>query len=301
MHKQFDYNLIKFLVAVVDARSMSGASEKLDLAPSGISHAIGKLREYYNDPIFIKVKNGVQPTSLARHLYELYKPIIEEMETAINVKSAHANNSIKKRAYQVRANSIVEYWLCYFILQQGDIFNHCTLNFVRHYADQEERITKLRSREIDLDIGAAISHDTNIYSKYLFDIDFSIICRQSHPRVGSYISRDDFMKEKHMAWSSQNYSIGQTESLEEILAERNQNVLLSSESYLPLICLVEHSDLLMVVPTFFLPLLLQNFPLKEVQCDFFTKRSSHIYAYMHKAQKHDANLLQLITIMQKKF
>ncbi|EKN3460153.1 LysR family transcriptional regulator [Yersinia enterocolitica] len=47
MHKQFDYNLIKFLVAVVDARSMSSASEKLDMAPSGISHAIGKLREYY--------------------------------------------------------------------------------------------------------------------------------------------------------------------------------------------------------------------------------------------------------------
>ncbi|HHL2500260.1 TPA: LysR family transcriptional regulator [Yersinia enterocolitica] len=69
MHKQFYYNLIKFLVAVVDARSMSGASEKLDLVPSGISHAIGKLREYYNDPIFIKVKNGVQPTSFARHLF----------------------------------------------------------------------------------------------------------------------------------------------------------------------------------------------------------------------------------------
>ncbi|HEB1858047.1 TPA: LysR family transcriptional regulator [Yersinia enterocolitica] len=46
MHKQFDYNLIKFLVAVVDARSMSSASEKLDMALSGISHAIGELREY---------------------------------------------------------------------------------------------------------------------------------------------------------------------------------------------------------------------------------------------------------------
>ncbi|AKF36226.1 hypothetical protein DVQ19_05160 [Yersinia enterocolitica] len=47
--------------------------------------------------------------------------------------------------------------------------------------------------------------------------------------------------------------------------------------------------------------ILQNFALKTVQCDFFTKRSSHVYAYMHKAQKHDANLLQLIGIMQKTF
>ncbi|MBW5834160.1 hypothetical protein [Yersinia enterocolitica] len=104
-----------------------------------------------------------------------------------------------------------------------------------------------------------------------------------------------------MAWSSQNYTLGQTESLEEILAERNQNILISSESYLSLICLVDHSDLLMMVPTFCLPLLLQNFALKEVECDFFTKRSSHIYTYMDKAQKHDANLLQLIDIMQNKF
>ncbi|CAL14114.1 Hypothetical protein YE4097 [Yersinia enterocolitica subsp. enterocolitica 8081] len=57
----------------------------------------------------------------------------------------------------------------------------------------------------------------------------------------------------------------------------------------------------MVAPTFFLPLLLKNFALKTVECNFFTKRSSHIYAYKHKAQKHDANLLQLIDIMQNKF
>ncbi|CBY29454.1 hypothetical protein YEP4_14775 [Yersinia enterocolitica subsp. palearctica YE-P4] len=58
----------------------------------------------------------------------------------------------------------------------------------------------------------------------------------------------------------------------------------------------------MVASTFFLPLLLKIFALKKtVECDFFTKRSSHIYAYMHKAQKHDANLLQLIDIMQNKF
>lgn len=122
---------------MVDARSVSGASEKLDLAPSGISHAIGKLREYYNDPIFIKIKNGVQPTSFARHLYELYKPIIEEMDIAINIKSEQITGNNTKRAYQIRTNSIAKYWLGYFILQQEDILNHCTLNhctlnFVRH-------------------------------------------------------------------------------------------------------------------------------------------------------------------------
>ncbi|EKN6389375.1 hypothetical protein DVQ88_16125 [Yersinia enterocolitica] len=47
--------------------------------------------------------------------------------------------------------------------------------------------------------------------------------------------------------------------------------------------------------------ILKNLALKTVQCDFFTKRSSHVYAYMHKAQKHDANLLQLIGIIQKTF
>ncbi|ELI7921282.1 LysR family transcriptional regulator [Yersinia enterocolitica] len=300
MQKQFDYNLIKFLVAVVDARSMSAASEQLDLAPSGISHAIGKLREYYNDPIFIKVKNGVQPTSLARHLYEMYKPIIEMMEVAINVKNTYQASNNKKRIYQIRANSLIEYWLSYFVLQDTDILDHCKLNFVRYYADQDDRVIKLRSKEVDLDIGIAIGYDANIYSKHLFDIDYSIICCRDHPRIGDQISREDFMKEKHMAWSSQSYSTGQTESMEEFLAERNKNILISSESYLPLICLVQNSDLLMLVPAYIIGLLLQNFNLKEVKCDFLKKRSSHVYAYIHKTQRHDKNLLQLIDIIQQK-
>ncbi|MGE4716980.1 hypothetical protein AB8964_12485 [Yersinia enterocolitica] len=48
---------------------MSGASEKLDLAPSGISHAIGKLREYYNDPFLLRSRMVFsQPRLLATYM-----------------------------------------------------------------------------------------------------------------------------------------------------------------------------------------------------------------------------------------
>ncbi|MFV8846089.1 LysR family transcriptional regulator [Serratia fonticola] len=299
MKKPFDYNLVKFLVSIVDAKSMSGASELLGLAPSGVSYAVNKLREHYGDPLFVKTKKGIQPTPLAMKLYSLYQPIIESMELACDVHILAAEKLPVRTFYNISANNITEYWLSYHALKSGVVSESCNLNFAKRPHDPEERLNKLRRREVDLDIGLALPRDASIYSELLFNIEFTIICRNQHPRVGDKITQIQFLQEKHFTWGSSDYYAELSSSIESLLLERSRNSWLSSDSFMSMLAIVSSSDLLMFVPSFFLSLVEPQFGVREVRADFMPMRKIPVYGYIHKTLVDDPVIRQLVDIMSE--
>ncbi|HBE9082903.1 LysR family transcriptional regulator [Serratia fonticola] len=299
MKKGFDYNLVKFLVSIIDAKSMSGASELLGLAPSGVSYAVNKLRDHYGDPLFIKSKKGIQPTPLAMKLYILYQPIIEGMELASEVHNLDIEHKVVKYYYNVSANNISEYWLSFHALKRGVISDSCCLNFITRSHDPEERINQLRRRKIDLDIGFGLPRDANIYSELLFNIEFTIVCSNQHPRVGNKITQKQFFQERHFIWASSDHYSQLSTSVELMVAEKKRNAWLSSDSFLSMLAIVSSSDLLMFVPKFYLSLIASEFSVREVQADFLPKNKTPIYGYMHKTLVNDPTIRQLIEIMKE--
>jgi DNA-binding transcriptional LysR family regulator len=297
VNKSFDYNLTKFLVAVIESKSMVAAAEKLDLAPSGVSNAIAKLREHFNDPLFIKINGGVQPTPLANILYQRYAPIVAVMEDTAKINTVTSPQ--EKRRYQIRTNGLIEYWLSFYVLKTKYLSAGTGLNFVSSAIDNDLRLNMLRRREIDLDIGLPLERDASIYSELLFSLDVTIICRNNHPRIGYAISSVEFLYEKHATWSSVNHYSELSESMEELFIQRDSNVLISSESFINMLLNVAHSDLIMLVPRFFLPLIKANFPIREVKADFIKERKSHIFAYFHKSEANNRLIRQLIDIFKE--
>ena len=51
----FDMNLLVALDALLDTRSVTRASERLHIGASATSSALGRLREYFGDPLLMQV------------------------------------------------------------------------------------------------------------------------------------------------------------------------------------------------------------------------------------------------------
>ncbi|MCL6468478.1 MAG: LysR family transcriptional regulator, partial [Ralstonia sp.] len=49
----FDLNLLPILLALHDARSVSMAAQQLGMSQPGVSTALGKLRDAFDDPLFV--------------------------------------------------------------------------------------------------------------------------------------------------------------------------------------------------------------------------------------------------------
>ena len=70
---ELDLNLLVVFRHLMQERSVAGAAKKLCVTPSAVSKALGKLRDWFGDPLFVRVRQGLQPTNLSLTLAEELK------------------------------------------------------------------------------------------------------------------------------------------------------------------------------------------------------------------------------------
>ncbi len=63
--RKVDLNLFRVFEAIMRHRSVAGASRELNITASAVSHALARLRQLLNDPLFTYADNGMAPTARA--------------------------------------------------------------------------------------------------------------------------------------------------------------------------------------------------------------------------------------------
>src|SRR6476660_1611955 len=66
--RRLDGGLLLVFRELLRTRRASTAAERLGLSPSAISHALTRLRDLFDDPLFIRRPHGFEPTRRAEAL-----------------------------------------------------------------------------------------------------------------------------------------------------------------------------------------------------------------------------------------
>lgn len=293
--KKFDYNLIRYLVTIVETRSMANAAERLDVAPSAISYAVKKMRDHYQDHLFTRTLNGVMPTALAMNLYNKFKAIDADIASALNLTSAYPNT---QRCVYIRCDPLTEFWLTEKLLKERIIPNECSVEFRYVGLDGEQRVSKLRSKEIDIDIGLQLPGDNSLIARPLFNLDFTIICRNDHKTVGESITKEQFAREKFVSFGSPfNATLLRTD-IAEAIALRETSPVIMSDSNLNLILATILDDLLLLCPSHSVRMMKKLIPIREVKCQFLNRGNVKCVAHIHKQNVGDQLIEKIIGILQ---
>ena len=80
---EVDLNLLRVFDAVLEERSVTRASQRLGLTQSAISHALGRLRHHFDDPLFVRVSSGMTPTARALEIGPRVHTALTELRTAL--------------------------------------------------------------------------------------------------------------------------------------------------------------------------------------------------------------------------
>lgn len=67
---RLDLNLLITMQVLLQERSVTKTAKKLNVTPSAVSKALGKLRDWFGDPLFIREPHGLQPTPLSLSMEE---------------------------------------------------------------------------------------------------------------------------------------------------------------------------------------------------------------------------------------
>ncbi|EGF3101273.1 LysR family transcriptional regulator, partial [Salmonella enterica] len=72
---QMDMNLLKVLYVLLETSSTGKTAQKLALSPSAVSHALMRLRDALNDPLFRREGNRQIATPYAQALRDKLAPV----------------------------------------------------------------------------------------------------------------------------------------------------------------------------------------------------------------------------------
>ena len=81
--RNLDLNLLKALDALLDERSVTRAATRLSLTQPAVSGMLTRLREAFNDPLFIRAPHGMVPTLRAQALASPVKQLLADAEALL--------------------------------------------------------------------------------------------------------------------------------------------------------------------------------------------------------------------------
>ena len=78
--QHLDLNLLPIAVVLYDELSVSRTAQRLGMSQPGVSRALRRLREVFNDPLFVRRPNGIAPTPRAHALVRAARPHLQRLQ-----------------------------------------------------------------------------------------------------------------------------------------------------------------------------------------------------------------------------
>ncbi len=190
---KLDLNLLLVLRALLQERNVTRAGETIGLSQSATSHALGRLRQVFNDPLLVRSTKGMVPTPRALELLEPLHKILLDIEQLI--QPTIFEPKIAQGTIQLAASDYATVVILPKVLKQiSDNAPHLNLECHHWHSDI---LDVLRNGGIDLALGVLnLQQASEFRFQTLFVEDFVSIVRADHP-----ITQTDFTIESYVAWS----------------------------------------------------------------------------------------------------
>jgi DNA-binding transcriptional LysR family regulator len=192
--QRIDLNLLVIFEAIYRSRNLTAAGRGLSLSQPAMSQALGRLRSTFNDPLFVRVTGGLQPTPLAD---EIALPLLEGL--------AVIRGSLEPKAFDAAKASRV------FTVGMGDIGEVVNLSRVLrelHTSAPRIRINSmpipgprlrdaLGDGEVDMATGE-FQLGAGCRDAALYENEYACVVRADHPTIGARLTLNQFKAAEHI-------------------------------------------------------------------------------------------------------
>lgn len=272
---------LKIINALITCHSAVKAAQALKISPSAISYSLSQLKKQTGKELFIRTRSGLRPNEHALALQKKYEEISQL-------------NSIKNE-YVIATYSVIEMLLAEHIHEGSDALMH----FTTMETCQEERLRKLKHREVDMDIGGKLPDDRSIVSKRFVRSETCILAAENHPRIQDVFTLEDWLENEHLSWQR---GVGSLKGIvddvdDHLMTERK--VVWASPNLLTLAWHCSASEYVMMMPKMFIPFLQARFPLKAYTPPTALAMTFECYLHYHRVMEENINTLALDKISAK--
>ena len=247
MHSDnFDFNLLLVFDAIFREGSVTKAAQGLGLSQGAMSHALNRLRAYFEDPLFVKIGNRMEPTRKAESIKNSVAEVVATVRNQI-LSSARFTPLQAKRVFTLCVTDMGELvFLPPLIERLKRLAPHCSLRTLQMPVEMIEGL--LASGEADLAVGSIRSAPEGLYQQRLYLHTFVTMASVKNKQLGDSISREQFESMRHIVVSITGRS---GESYDRVLEEQGilRQIAVTTPHFLLVPLLMDkHPDLIATVP-----------------------------------------------------
>lgn len=263
--KDLDLNLLPVLDALLSEGSVSRAAAMLGITQSAMSHALRRLREYFGDPLFVRAGGRMLPTPKALELEPVVSALMENVRSSL-VPGAKFQPEESNRVFAICMTDMAEvFFLPLLVRQMRSLAPYCRLRVVP--VAPRDVPSALERREIDLAIGAQRLTSEGLYQQQLVQQKMvCVVARDNTSLEGpdaGVVRMDGYEDSPHLGISPYGVDIDIYEWAFHNL-DIHRRFVMTTQSFLAVPLLVEHTDLVATVPEC-LPPLFESRALKVLQ------------------------------------
>ncbi|WP_162674613.1 LysR family transcriptional regulator [Vibrio variabilis] len=194
--KYGDLNLLTVFLEVYRLRSITLASEALDMSQPAVSNAMNRFREQIGEELFVREGRGISPTSTAHYLAIELEPMMKHIDRTIdNLNEFDVSSS---RSFKVLLPEPLLYAL-HKPLESDPRLGNCQIEYDIIPPSRSELLKLLSLQKVDLAIDVTPVDNLSYKSELICEDPLTVICSENHPRVGDSISMTEYLGESHVA------------------------------------------------------------------------------------------------------
>jgi DNA-binding transcriptional LysR family regulator len=282
-----DLNLFVVFDTIYAEGGITRAGKRLNLSQPAISHALGRLRQMFDDPLFVRRGHAMAPTPLARQLIEPIRQALQSFEVTLTRSNRFDPGSATKR-FNVGMRDALESAVLGGLM--GSIAKSAPridISVVRTERRDIERELSVGTLDVALDVLLPLPEE--IRRQHLEVEWLTVVARRRHPRVRTRLDLDTYLAQEHIAVSSRRRGLS-AEDFELGRHNLRRRIRLRCQNYFAACGVVSETDLILTMPQRYARILnahfgnrLLPFPLKVPAFDS--------YLYWHSnAEADPANM-----------
>ena len=280
-----DLNLFKIFDVIYREANITKAAQALGITQPAVSNALSRMRQLFNDELFIRTSKGMKPTPLAQNIYPSVRSALKLLRTSVD--EGRSFDPTSETTFNLCVNTVSQLVILPDIIPELS-FNFSNIKLITHSIQTTDLIKALNCGTIDVAVEHGINMPAHIKRKALFDDDYVCVVRKDHPRIKQQLTLKQFESEQHLLLVEQQ---GGYNPLEIALAEQNikQDIIFTGNNYITMPPVLIAADAIMTVERTLAQSLHNHLGIQILEAPFkVPKRTTFLY-WHENAESSEAN------------
>lgn len=198
-HNKLDLNLLTALKALLKEKNVTRAGESLHLTQSAMSGILGRLRDYFDDPLIAPVGRRMELTPLAESLVGPVNDLLLRIDATISTRPDFDPQTTRRHFSIVASDYSMRVLMLEVLRQVHREAPGITIDFL---PPSEHAAAELESGEVDFTIEPEQFSSRSQSGQKLFDDHYLVMVAEGNAQVGDTISLDQYLELGHVSYQT---------------------------------------------------------------------------------------------------